>query len=97
MKQDGMIQAVTIGPQAECEDLDALVAAHDPTANGNTANTAHCSGKFKDDMTGQPLIDSLVYDARRLELKYFASKGVWSKVPRRESYDQTGKPPITVR
>ena len=74
MKADGIMQSGTSGPQAPHEDLEAMVASNQP------AGDTYSSGKFKDDMTGQPLIDSLVYDARRRELEYFGSKGVWMKV-----------------
>jgi len=40
------------------------------------------SGKFKDDLTGQPLRDDLVNISRAKELDLFCSKGVWIKVPR---------------
>ena len=40
------------------------------------------SGRYKDDLTGQLLKDELVLKARRVELEYFNSKGVWRKVPR---------------
>ena len=55
------------------------------------------SGKFKDDITGQPLRDDLVREARAKELQYFTSKGVWRKRPRQEAFARTGHPPISVR
>ena len=55
------------------------------------------SGKYKDDLTGLPLRDELVKAARAKELDFFCSKGVWMKVPRRRSFEKTGKPPISVR
>ena len=33
--------------------------------------------EYKDDLTGQPLDPAMVEAARRKELEYFASKGVW--------------------
>ena len=62
MKTDGIVQSGTSGLQAPHEDLEAMVTTHQP------ANDTYCSGKFRDDMTGQALIDSMVYDARRREL-----------------------------
>ena len=56
-----------------------------------------CSGKYKDDLTGQPLRDDLVAAARAKELQYFASKGVWQKVLRTEARGFTTKRPVTVR
>ena len=55
------------------------------------------SGKYKDDLTGQTLRDDLVLEARVKELKFFADKQVWLKVPRQRAYERTGKPPISVR
>ena len=39
----------------------------------------------------------MVIAARRIELQYFRSKGVWLKVPRGRAKQMTGKPPISVR
>ena len=55
------------------------------------------SGKFKDDLTGQVLRDDLVLEARAKEMKFFADKQVWIKVPRQRAHQRTGKPPISVR
>ena len=55
------------------------------------------SGKYKDDLTSQPLRDDLVRTARAKELEFFCSKGVWVNVPRQRSFDRTGKAPISVR
>ena len=55
------------------------------------------SGKYKDDLTGQTLRDNLVLEARVKELKFFADKQVWIKVPRQRAHQRTGKPPISVR
>ena len=64
----------------------------------DTRGPAHgFSGRYKDDVTGHILKDELVAQARREELEYFNSKGVWLKVPRSKARMRTGKPPITVR
>ena len=55
------------------------------------------SGKYKDDLTGQPLKDDLVRAARAKELEFSSSKGVWMKVLRRRAFERTGRPPISVR
>jgi len=55
------------------------------------------SGKYRDDLTGQVLRDDLVEEARRKELTYFNSKGVWDKRPILEARQVTGKAAITVR
>ena len=52
---------------------------------------------FRDAVTGQSLDPTLVREARRKELQYFESKGVWHKRPRSEAYKFTGKPPISVK
>jgi len=91
MKADGIIQHGSSGLQALHEDIDVMVANNQPVQD------LRCTGKYKDDMTGQPLIDSLVHEARRRELEYFGSKGVWTKVSRKLAYDRTGRAPITVR
>ena len=39
------------------------------------------SGKYLDDISKQVLRDDLVQEARRKELDYFVSKGVWQKSP----------------
>jgi hypothetical protein len=75
-----------------------LVATEDPVmAVDAAAQDARFSGKHKDDLTGQLLRDDLVREARRLELQYFADKGVWARVPTAEAKRRTGKPAITVR
>ena len=51
-------------------------------------------GRFRDDLTGQLLKDTLVEEARSKELH---SKGVWMKVPKSSARAQTGRPPISVR
>ena len=74
-------------------------------ATGDRCNTrlppatgqSNCSGKYRDDISKQLLVDSLVHEARRKELEYFASKGVWVKLPRQECFKATGKSPISVR
>ena len=56
-----------------------------------------CSGKYRDDTTGQPLRDDLVAEARAKELRYFCDKGVWAKRPKHEARARTGKGAISVR
>ena len=54
-------------------------------------------GQYRDDLTGQPLKDALVKEARAAELLHFHSKGVWVKVPRGRAKAETGRHPISVR
>ena len=48
-------------------------------------------------MTNQPLRDDLVNEARKKELDYFCSQGVWLKRPKGEARQKTGRGPISVR
>ena len=52
---------------------------------------------FRDDLTGQVLPTELVRAARRKELEYFESKGVWKLVPLGQARSEAGRPPISVR
>ena len=53
--------------------------------------------KFIDDITGQPLNPELCRIARKKELDYYHSKGVWSRRSVQEAWKLTGRPPISVR
>ena len=102
---DGLCRAIIKGIAAELEERGIInpgeVGMHAVTddANGNEVKNASTgySGKYKDDITGQLLKDSLVIAARRTELTYFNAKGVWTKVPRQQAFARTGKPPVSVR
>ena len=50
-----------------------------------------------DDVSGQELSPSLMRAARREEIAYFKSMGVYEKVDISESWKETGKAPIAVR
>ena len=52
---------------------------------------------YKDAVTGQPLRAEWVKEARRKELEYFATKGVWAKRRREEAFEKQNKAPITVK
>ena len=52
---------------------------------------------YCDDLTGQILDSTLVRAARKKELDFFESKGVWVKKAMDEARKRKGKPPITVR
>ena len=54
-------------------------------------------GNFKDDLTDQVLRDDLVKAARAVELAYFHSKKVWTKVPKSRARASSGRAPISVR
>ena len=53
--------------------------------------------RYIDDITGQPLKPELCRIARKKELDYFHSKGVWSMRSMQEAWKLTGRPPISVR
>ena len=53
--------------------------------------------RYIDDITGQPLNPELCRIARKNELDYFHSKGVWSMRSVQEAWKLTGRPPISVR
>merc|ERR1711989_21862 len=52
---------------------------------------------FYDDMSGETLKPELVRKARQEEMRTFRELGVYEKVPLQQCYDETGKPPISVR
>ena len=62
-----------------------------------SARMVNTNARFRDDLTGQPLKPELVKAARRKELEYFNTKGVWTLRPRAEARERQGKPPITVK
>ena len=89
LRDDGHVQAGCFGIQAKIDD-DAVEQVTKSVEQGY-------SGRYRDDLTGQVLKDSLVQEARRKELAYFGSKKVWIKVPKGEARARTGRPPISVR
>ena len=50
-----------------------------------------------DDITGQSLDPALMVKARKDEIKYFRSTGVYEKVDVQECWNVSGKAPIGVR
>ena len=51
----------------------------------------------QDDVSGEPLDPQMVHDARREEIGYFKSMGVYKKVPVATCWDATGRKPTAVR
>ncbi len=88
MISDGIIIPGCLGMQARTDDI--VMAVDNDLPPG-------CSGKYRDDITGQYLKDDLVAAARAVELQYFHEKGVWTKRPKAECMQRTGRVPITVR
>ena len=54
-------------------------------------------GAVVDASTGQLLDETRVRIARALEMEYFSSKNVYTKVPRQEAFARAGKAPMTVK
>ncbi len=109
LREDGRYVVGLVGIQPRMEDgmtdvaLDRRVRrlwnieVEEDVPAMKTHGSNHGEGIIRDDLTGRPLERELVKQARRLELEYFAAKGVWAKRFRDECYKHTGKPPITVR
>ena len=89
MRSRGIVRDGEVGMHAVCDE-----ACEENPANGPEQGY---SGKYRDDITGQVLKDSLVQEARQKELKYFHDKGVWVKRPKSEARKRTGKGAISVR
>ena len=89
LRADGRIRQGCFGIQMVDDDpeMHLMACGHGPGY----------SGRYKDALTGQTLRDDLVAKARKVELDFFESKGVWRKVLRRVSYEKTGRPPISTR
>ena len=64
---------------------------HEPEGKADPGQIA------EDDVSGEALDASLVRTARKEEIAYFRSMGVYKKVPIQKSYEVTGKGPIGVR
>ena len=84
MSLDEMNQAAQSPGGAECPSE----ALHEPDASQLVAF---------DDVSGQKLDPSLMIKARREEIKYFKSMGVYDKVDLAEAWAETGRAPIAVR
>ena len=89
LRLDGRVKAGEIGIFALDDDAVEQALVKSPEMG--------YSGKFKDDLTNQVLRDDLVVEARRKELDYFCSKGVWLKRPKERARRRTGRAPISVR
>ena len=89
MKARGIMRNGEVGLNAVTDDLEVEASMHGP-------EQGH-SGRYRDDITGQVLKDSLVKEARQKELKYFCGKGVWTKKLKNEARAKTGKNAISVR
>ena len=86
---DHILLAGCYGVQGATDDAEVTLYSQGP-ADGN-------SGLYRDDLIGQVLKDSVVIEARRVELAFFHSKGVWTKQPSATARQRTSRPPIIVR
>jgi len=91
-EEAGMIQPSRREIEYKLTRDDAYVLISDDGKNVPAA-----SGRFKDDVTGQVLVDGLVREAQSKELDYFEQKNVWEMRPRDECMRITGKKPVSVR
>ena len=89
LKEDELIKDGCFGVQVHDDELEIKKSIYGPEQG--------YSGRYRDDLTGQVLRDDLVREARAKELKYFHSKGVWTKVAKDVAKRTTGRPPISVR
>ena len=89
MREDGMLSAGCYGVQVASDDAEVMKNMKGPEQG--------YSGKFRDELTGQLLKDSLVREARAKELAFFCRKNVWVKVPIGEARRRSGRQPISVR
>jgi hypothetical protein len=73
LRKDGAIQNGIYGiqPRFDEDPVMQMEGVEQRIVNGMVA-----TGKFKDDLTRQPLVDILVQEARKKELEYFAAKRV---------------------
>ncbi len=97
LQEDGVFSCGEVGMQSptvrevvhQIQRSDGYVLVSDE--NGGA------TGQYKDDLSGQLLVDSLVHEAMNKELDYFDDKAVWELRPREECQQRTGRKPITVR
>ena len=99
MRTDGCLQDGVFGLQGRGGDVETMLLTAMLQEEAHVEVNAFEYGKqtFKDALTGQPLNAELVREARREELEYFTSKGVWHLRPRAEAFAKMGKAPITVK
>ncbi len=89
MKSDGLLKRGCYGVQVADDEAEIERDMRGPSQG--------YSGAYRDDLTGQVLRDDLVKAARAVELAYFHSKKVWTKVPKSRARASSGRAPISVR
>ena len=98
MRADGRMQEGVFGLQTPGEDVELMLMSSLMQDNDVVLNAMeHGKEEFRDGPTGQPLNAEMVRAARREELEYFESKGVWHRRPRAEAFSKMGKAPISVK
>ena len=75
LKSDNLWEEGCYGVQVPDDDAEIADQMNSPSQG--------FSGKYRDDLTGQLLKDSLVQEARAKELLYFHSRAYGSRCPRR--------------
>ncbi len=82
LRKDGRMIGGCYGIQVKEGPASGLTDDADAMAEQQLFGPAQgYSGKYKDDLTKQPLRDDFVKAARAKELEFFCSNGVWLKVP----------------
>ena len=79
----GTAKAADATATADCGDCPTLIAGR--------------PDRFMDDITGLPLIPDLCRAARRKEVEFFKSKGVWELRSIDEAIRRLGRRPISIR
>ena len=89
----GYFDAIT-GEALSGEEADAAARVFAMSSNDRYRPS---QVQYVDSVTGQPLDNALVDQARTLELKYFEDQRAWEKRPYAEAMAKMGKKAITVK
>ena len=68
-----------------------------PLTDAPALKFSNMNERYVDDLTGLPLVPELCVGARKKEIDYFKSKGVWEYRPISEAVRKMGRGPISVR
>ena len=75
----------------------AMKITSDIGSGRSPSEMLHEDDYAEDDQSGGDLLPELVKVARKSEIEYFRSMGVYDKVPIKECWDVTGADPISLR
>ena len=89
-------RAGTVTTENNINEMSSI-NSNDITDELNGFDRVDNNTKFYDDMTGEPLPKDLVMKARAEDIEFFHRKSVYKAVDKDLAYQQTGKPPITIR